>query len=510
MPPPEQSEPREDEAAAGLNEDEPSEEQNQEPAEVQPAPQEEPGRPFRLVKYFSVTGFLVILLFTLGLTIFIAIQAKSLVLKKSDDYARLLADNLNHQVFLQFLLPVARTIGRIRLRDSYQYSLLDNVINSTIHGFNVQRVNLYDVEGHIIYSTDRSLVGQEVKEIRPYMEARDDLKKHSILLTQPGSSWTGLDKTYTLRTFFPFLAEKWVVGTVDEVIGVFEIYQDLTADYRDIMYFQFLMVAISLVLSGVLFFILRFILAKGELIIEKRNEEKRRLLEQLHQAERLASLGRMVAAVSHEIRNPLGIISSTGEILQSKIKSYEPQNLLADVIVEESRRLNGVLTEFLDFARPQRPKPKPCHIESILEENLAFLALDLEKNGIEVQRSFKEPEPVEADPDQLYRAFLNIFLNAIQAMPEGGLIKVSTSLPYGQDGRGLGLIEVTVTDTGEGVDPAQVNNVFNPFFTTKNRGSGLGLAIVKNIIEGHKGTITIGPGEEGGTKVVVRVPISQN
>jgi two-component system sensor histidine kinase HydH len=469
----------------------------------------EPVRPFRLVKYFSFTGFIVILVFTLGLTIFISQQARSLILKKSDDYALLLADNLNHQVFLQFVLPTALRYGRIRLRDQYQYNLLDAVVRNTIHSFNVQQVNIYDLEGNITYSTDQELVGTKTTDRASYDLAIKG-EKASRLITERGEGFTGGFSAYwSLRTFFPFRGERPVKGAVGDVLGVFEIHQDLTADYAENTRFQYITMAISIAGAAVLFFVLRQVIVRGERIIDQRNEERRRLMERLHHSQRLANLGQMVAAVAHEIRNPLGIISSTGEILNNKMKKYDSEDKLAGIIVEEAGRLNGIVTEFLDFARPQVPRPADCRIEDILDKNLNFLSPSLEKGNIQVECDYQGPPSLAADPDLLYRAFLNVFVNAVQAMPEGGKIKVHTRQPYGQDGKNLGVVEVIISDTGPGLDPAVAEHLFTPFYTTKNRGSGLGLAIVKNIIEGHNGSVAIESDPDGGTRVVLRVPVDQ-
>ena len=162
----------------------------------------EPIRPFRLVKYFSFTGFIVIFVFTLALTIFISYQGRSITLAKSKDYSRLLADNLNHQVFLQFVIPMALQYGRIRLRDPAQYKHLDTVVRNTIHSFDVKRVNIYDLEGTILYSTDEKLVGTKKIESESYNMALAG-QASSTLITEPSRSLGFFFKGYTLRTFFP-------------------------------------------------------------------------------------------------------------------------------------------------------------------------------------------------------------------------------------------------------------------------------------------------------------------
>jgi signal transduction histidine kinase len=212
----------------------------------------------------------------------------------------------------------------------------------------------------------------------------------------------------------------------------------------------------------------------------------------------------MVAAVSHEIRNPLGIISSSAEMLERRIKQYEPDNRLPDVIIEESRRMNGILTEFLDFARPQAPELAPVHLPDILDKNLNALSPLIEQNHVQIVRRYGGPAMVEADPDLLYRAFLNVFNNALQAMPEGGEVLVSTS---GVEGANGDQAQVVIEDSGEGILPEALPRVFDPFFTTKIKGSGLGLAIVRNIIHNHQGEVFIEPAGGRGTRVVIRLPV---
>jgi signal transduction histidine kinase len=207
----------------------------------------------------------------------------------------------------------------------------------------------------------------------------------------------------------------------------------------------------------------------------------------------------MVAGVSHEIKNPLGIIQSTAELLSGMNEASEAQRRLSGVIREESGRLNRIVTEFLDFARPQVPNVQPCHLEEIIQKNLSFLHPELERKGITVNtnldgRSF----PVRADQDLLYRAFLNIFLNAMQAMTEGGRITVTA-----QEEKDHCLVEIE--DTGGGISPENLRRIFNPFFTTKEKGTGLGLSIVRKIIEGHKGTMAIESREGLGTTVRIRL-----
>ena len=220
----------------------------------------------------------------------------------------------------------------------------------------------------------------------------------------------------------------------------------------------------------------------------------------LHQAERLAALGEMVASVSHEIKNPLGIIRSTSELLGEMPEADETHKRLSRVITGESTRLNQIVTEFLDFARPEVPNLGDCHLEDIIERLISSMRPELDKRGITVNdnlngRSLK----LFADQELLYRAFLNIFINATESMEDGGGIVIKV-----EKERDLYCIEFE--DTGCGISEENANRVLEPFFTTKHKGSGLGLSIVKKIVEAHSGMIDIQSREGEGTKIMVRLP----
>lgn len=304
----------------------------------------------------------------------------------------------------------------------------------------------------------------------------------------------------------------WPDAPPNALFGILEVTQDLSPEYQRISRFQNLALGISLLGAVIVYFLLRQVVARGEKILQKQNQERQALLENLGNAQRLAGLGRMVATVAHEIRNPLGIISSTAEFLRGRLKTPE-ENRLAQVVIEESERLTEVVSDFLNFARPQEPHPQPCLVEDILEENLAAMEASLARSGIEVRRSWLEPpQAIMGDAKMLYRVFVNLLANAAQAMPEGGLLTVSTGRPKAPwAGKYL---EITISDTGPGLHPEAQAKLFTPFFTTKTKGTGLGLVIVRNIVESHQGRITLVSAEnqdedEGpGTKALILLPLA--
>jgi two-component system sensor histidine kinase HydH len=461
---------------------------------------------FGLVKFFSLPGFVVIVVFTAILTVLLTLRAQQMALKKNEDYLILLASNLNHQIYQQFVLPTAiEKGGRITLSDPEQSQHLDMVVRNTIHGFHVEQLNQYDQEGVFSYSTSANaplgkkcdnLVGvQKALAGQDYFELPGYSNIWSIF-------WPGSYHHQYLKAYIPFRLEEKLLPHSGPVVGVFEITQNISGDLAEIANFRLIILATLVVIMGLLFIVLRQIVKQAGILLERRQEEQRRLEAQLHQSERLVALGEMTAGVAHEVRNPLGIISSTAELLQERLGRYEPQNNLAQIIVEEANRLNEKVTEFLDFARPRIPNLRPCDLEGLLNRNLEMLQPEIDRLHITVSREYHlDGQPLVVDQDLLHQAFLNILLNAIQAMPGGGHLTVSTSPgPKGHGG------EIRFQDDGEGIDPETVKKILNPFFTTKEKGSGLGLPIVKSIIEAHQGNLTISSAPGAGTTVTLLIP----
>ena len=468
-------------------------------------------RQFRLVKFFAYASFIVLMIFSFPFSMVISQKAKDILMKSYENYALFLGENLNHQVFQNFVLPVTRQFGKIRLREKVQYEWMDRIVRNTTHSFKIDLVNIYDINnGVIAYSTDPSLLGKKIRESLGYKKAVQG-ENSSGLITGGTDLWgLGIEKMGSekkLRTYIPFTGIGPFVENKKYVLGVFEIIQDLTEEYKSLIQFQYLVFGLSILIMGMIFIALLFIVRKAERIIDERAKEQRELEAQLNHAERLAALGEMVAGVSHEIRNPLGIIRSTAELLGSMPDSHESKTKLTGLIIEESSRLNNIVTEFLDFARPQEPSFQDCFLNEILNKNILFLQPELEKKGISLhdnlnRRSLK----LIADPQLLYRSFLNIFVNALQSMETGGAITVNVEE---EDGYYL----VAIADNGNGISEKNLKKIFNPFFSTKDTGSGLGLSIVKKIIEGHKGEIWIErgleeppEGESPGTRVMIKLP----
>jgi signal transduction histidine kinase len=459
-------------------------------------------KPFRLVKYFTFTSLVVIFIGTVVLAVSNTRWARSLQLTKSEDYALVLVENLNHQVFLQFIIPTALKYGKIQLRDQEQSEHLDRVVRSTLHSFQVELVNIYDMNNTIAYSYDPTLIGKQNAGGTGYQNAVAG--RTTSRLIQRGNFLQlalGFPQTSRLVTVAPLRAEKPVSRMSGPVIGVVEIVQDLSEDDRTVFHFQVLVILTCSVIMGALFLVLLLVVKRGERIIEQRAQERLRLKEELTRSRHLSALGEMVATISHEIRNPLGIIRSSGELLKKRMAS--DGNGIPDIIVEESSRLNHIITDFLNFARPRQPEFKPCRIEEIIEKNIAFLDSQLRENGYTIQMKAEPPPPsIMGDADMLYQVFLNLLMNAMQAMPSGGRIAI------GFETRDTGL-RLQISDQGEGIPEEILEKIWDPFFTTKEKGTGLGLGVVQKIIETHQGRIRIANREGGGAEITVDLPLTQ-
>ena len=222
---------------------------------------------------------------------------------------------------------------------------------------------------------------------------------------------------------------------------------------------------------------------------------------QIMQAEKMAAIGELAAGIAHEIRNPLGIITGSAETVQR----HEDQKIRKEMthyILEESKRINGLISTFLDFARPKEPKLVSCDLREVLEKTLLLLSPQAKTLGVVIKKEIPhKPLQVLIDPDQMRQAFTNLGVNALEAMPHGGILKVTMA----ENTRGK--VSVWFSDTGKGIPKEEKAKVFDPFFTTKEGGTGLGLSIAHRILTQHRGDISL-EGEEGkGSTFMIALPL---
>jgi two-component system sensor histidine kinase HydH len=223
--------------------------------------------------------------------------------------------------------------------------------------------------------------------------------------------------------------------------------------------------------------------------------------ESMKRAERLFALGQLSAGLAHEIRNPLASIAGAAGILQRNLRLEKREGECLDIIAKESGRLNDLLTHFLDFARPRAPKYQAIDAANLFESVIELAAHAASQQPIafrqEVDASLK---PFEGDPELLTQVLLNLLINAIQAMPEGGTVLLS-----GRPRNGRILIQVR--DQGCGIGARDRDRIFDPFFTTRQNGTGLGLSVAHQIVEQHGGVLTAEPNPDKGTTFSVLLPV---
>jgi signal transduction histidine kinase len=241
---------------------------------------------------------------------------------------------------------------------------------------------------------------------------------------------------------------------------------------------------------------------KLEQMVEERTRELRDVHEQLIRHEKLVVLGQLAGGVSHELRNPLGAIKNASYFLNMALEQNDPEiRETLGILEKEVATSERIINSMLDFARPRPPILQKVALNGLLLDIITQCTIPI---NIEVVTRFDENLPViMGDSVQLERVFSNIIQNAIQAMPDGGKLKVESNISEHD------IISISITDNGVGISDENVRKLFEPLFTTKAKGIGLGLAIVKNLVERHGGVIEVNSVVGKGSTFTVKLPIKQ-
>ncbi|MEE8553365.1 MAG: ATP-binding protein [Desulfobacterales bacterium] len=243
----------------------------------------------------------------------------------------------------------------------------------------------------------------------------------------------------------------------------------------------------------------------GQVLILRDLGEVRRLQSEVRRHEKLAALGGMAAGVAHEIRNPLSSIKGLASFFASQFEDGSDSQEAAAVMVQEVDRLNRVITELLDFARPTDLKCKSTDLASLVSQSLQLIQQDATNQNITINlQTVDDICPVWIDPDRMAQCLLNLYLNALQAMEDSGTLTVRTAVDDNQ------YVHITVSDTGRGIHYEQLDKIFDPYFTTKKTGTGLGLAIVHKIVEAHQGQMKVKSTSGQGTSFTVMIPCQRS
>jgi two-component system sensor histidine kinase HydH len=240
-------------------------------------------------------------------------------------------------------------------------------------------------------------------------------------------------------------------------------------------------------------------------ILFKDLTEVRSLRREIERSRRLASVGSLAAGVAHEIRNPLSSIKGFATYFKERYQHVPEDNETAGIMVQEVDRLNRVVSQLLEFARPVKMSPVLTSLPGLIEDSVKLVRLQAEKKQINIRNTTaSKMKEVFVDPDRINQILLNLYLNAIESMDVGGELGVNASYINKKKS-----IEIQVSDTGGGIPKDDLTKIFDPYFTTKTSGTGLGLAIAHNIVEAMGGTIKVESQPETGTAFKLVIPIKE-
>ncbi len=236
-------------------------------------------------------------------------------------------------------------------------------------------------------------------------------------------------------------------------------------------------------------------------------------MQKMQRTEQMVVIGEMAAGLAHEIKNPLAGIKASIETLKSDLTLEEEDRDILSRVIDEIKRIEALMRTLLSYARPPKPQFDLLEIGKVLDRAITNAGYSIRgqslhsgnANNIEFVKDYDgNLPPILADPAQLQQVFLNLLLNAVEIMPEGGTVRVKTFHEIGIDS-----VQVEISDSGPGFDDGVIDKIFTPFYTTKPRGTGLGLAICKRLVEQHGGTMIAGNDPEGGARFTVTLPVEQ-
>lgn len=252
----------------------------------------------------------------------------------------------------------------------------------------------------------------------------------------------------------------------------------------------------------------RFGVPVGKIIIFDDESKVRAMEEQMERDRHLAQVGKLAAAIVHEIRNPLAAISGSAQLLGTDEDVAEEDRRLTDIIVREADRLNGLVSNFLGLARNRPLEAGIVLVDECISETLDLLEQH-GRQGLEIEREFTFRPGIRADRDRLRQVFWNLFNNAFEAMPEGGRLRVITDRAPGLDELDREILRIRIADTGDGIPASDVEQIFDPFYTRRSGGTGLGLAISRQIVRDHGGRISVSSTPGDGATFEILLPVAE-
>ena len=466
--------------------------------------------PIGVIRFLSWISLALILGCNIMLSALITNQAMEIMLEKQKSFALLLAENVDSQVSRRYTVPLVLGTRSLAFIDNPSpFEPLDQVLTSALQGANTKSIRIFAYNSAVSYSDLPSEIGKKNLASPSVALARSSEEPQFELISSI-PEWRSLFSispepgTYMLRVAYPLNTLNRMYSFEGEgyKLDILEFSQDITEDYQAMIRFQWSILGMAVISSLILFSLLQLFIRRTEKVLSERVREKERLERELHQHEKLASMGRVVSSIAHEIRNPLGIIRSSAELVlrrQQKENADNPNTALVEAIHDEACRLSGTITDFLDYARPKMLTPQSVDLTVLIEQALVFLGNSLAEQNINIIKKLPEKTLVTGDKDLLYRAIYNILANSAQAVNRDGTIVISAE-PADDE------VILDIADSGPGFSQDALERALDPFFTTKDGGTGLGLAIVQSIIISHNGTIKLSNVTDGGARVIITLP----
>jgi len=450
-----------------------------------------------LTRQFAVLSFIVIGLITVALCLVIAYYLRKDLLERewkiTADYIR--TEARHYLTPTDFALPFS-SIAQEHFRDFYK---------KTVMMPEIVRVKIYDTTATVVWSDHSLLIGRQFLDNPHFLGA---LAGHTMVNLEIGA---GKGESSYEREEFPELVEVYVpivFPESTEVVGVVEAYKAPTTVFANIRQGQMVVVETALAGSALLYLSIFWIVRRAARRISEQhqdleqrsqelaasNQELQAVQTQLLEAERMAAIGEVVAAVAHGIRNPLANIRATAQVATLDCKEGQRTPLvsrsLANIMAEVDR-LEGRLKELLQFARPAERRNEALDVNAVLRGTLRMMTGRLGRTGLVVEEGLTPIlPPILGDAVLFEQVFMSLISNAAEALPTGGGV-ITLTTGTAQDKAGTVCVFAEIRDTGVGIPPERLAKIFVPFYTTKSQGTGLGLAIAKKFTEAYGGAISV-------------------
>lgn len=397
----------------------------------------------------------------------------------------------------------ARTGMGMRWRHDQRQALLEEMAYQP----NVLSIAITDRSGRILAHSDPQRVGQQLYSPQQMAELKvsGEEQWHMTTFDEPQNERQNAFEAY--RWFKPLKRGTGHSGHMMNRARMQEAAEP-PDDEQAVIFTAFDTVALDAaqakdIRNASILLVILLLLALASLFIFRDMRKIRQLQEEIRRKEKLAAIGDLAAGVAHEIRNPLSSIKGFAKYFADRSPEGSEQHELAKVMAKEVDRLNRVITELLALVRPADLRYQRVAIGEVIEHSLHLIRQDAESNNISLRYRCAEALPlVELDPDRFTQVLLNLYLNAIQAIGTDGTLEIVVELARD------GAVRITVSDSGKGIAPDDLQKIFNPYFTTKAAGTGLGLTMVQKVIEEHQGTIAVTRGQPAGTHFEIVIPLS--